>query len=244
MFGMVDLHGRAGAETGAAIHALGRVHQQRCPTVYHGRPDRGHGTAGDDFRQLAGVGEDLMVDPRRPGMLDDNGDIGLAAAVDGAAGSGNAHLGRQAPVDEIVVEIVHHRFHHPGGIGGGNIAVQPALGVRHVGNARADAADRQADSLKRPDHRFNIFLFSCHQFDIVAHRESKITVCISVGYIAYLPNQIDGILPRRPGPDRVQYVTAGGRVFQHSRLRYLMGFPGAVIFSDHGMKGLAVIIRT
>jgi hypothetical protein len=75
-------------------------------------------------------------------VVAENGDIG---AVHGtahvqAAGQGDAQLGRQAVILEVVEQDVHGRLDRTGSIGGRGVAVDPALGVNDVGDAGAGAA--------------------------------------------------------------------------------------------------------
>jgi hypothetical protein len=94
VLGVVDLHRRAGRVAGAAADALALVDFQRRLAVDHGRADGRHRAAGDDRRALADVGDQIVVDLRRLGVLHVDGDVALAAAVDLAAGGGDVHAVR------------------------------------------------------------------------------------------------------------------------------------------------------
>ena len=97
VLGVVDLHRRAGRVAGAAAHALLLVDFQRGLAVDHRRADGGHRAARHHGRALAGVGHQVVVDLRRLGVLHDDGDVGLAAAVDLAAARWTGARGSACP---------------------------------------------------------------------------------------------------------------------------------------------------
>ena len=72
-----------------------------------------------------------MIDFGWLGMLDVDRDITLAAAIDLTTGSRDVDPIRHVPGFEFFDEFVHHRLDHTGGVGTGNIAMQPPLGMRN-----------------------------------------------------------------------------------------------------------------
>ena len=79
-----------------------------------------------------------------------NGNVGTVnrAAHIQAAGQGNATVGRQLPIGKVFVKLIHHRLDHAGSIGGGGVAVNPALGMHRVGDGVAGSADCVTFSLE------------------------------------------------------------------------------------------------
>ena len=84
MFRMVNLHCRTGAKAGTALHALVIVDHKRRFVVHHFRTYCCNRTAGDNLWHLAYIPKDLVIDAGRAGMFDNDGNIYLATAVNGA----------------------------------------------------------------------------------------------------------------------------------------------------------------
>ena len=240
MLGVVDLHGRAGTETGAAADALGLIHHERALAVDNGGANGRNRAAGHSLRQFTDGREVVVVDARRTGVLDDDGDVSLAAAVDGTAGGRKPHLVGHLHILELFIDRVHHRLDDSRRIGRGNIAVQPALGMGDGGDAHAGAADRKSHRLKLPDHRLHVLLVRREELDVVAHRKTKESVAVLVGNLAKPAEHVDGVLAGSSRPDRPDGVSALCDVLQHTRLGDFMVFPLSVILPDYGMQSLLV----
>src|SRR3989338_6159137 len=79
---VIDLHRRTGWIARTAAHALGLIDFQGRFAIHHGRAYRRHRTTRHDRRTLAYVGDQIVIDHRRLGMLNDDRDVSLSAAVD------------------------------------------------------------------------------------------------------------------------------------------------------------------
>ncbi len=205
------------------------------------RTDRRHRAAGHDGRTFADVGHQVVVDPGRLGMLDDYGDVGLAAAVDLAAGGRQVHAVGHFLVLELVVELVHHRLDDARGVGAGDVAVQPALGVGHHRHRVAGAADREALGLQLVDQRRDLGFVGDHELDVGADGEADMALGVLVGDVAELADRPHVHLPLRAGAHRPHLVAAMGDVVQDTGTRPIVVFPVAVVLQQSGMQVLLVV---
>ncbi len=197
MLGVVDLHGRARGVAGAAANAFLLVHFQAGLAVHQRRPDGRHRAARHHRGALAHVGHQIVVDLGRLGVLDDDGDVGLAAAVDLAAAGGEVHAVGHLFLDELLVELVHQGLDGARGIGARDVAVQPALGVRNHGHRVARAAHREAVFLQGVDQRGHLGRVADHELDVAADGEAHMPFGIGVGDVAQLADGVDVHLPLR-----------------------------------------------
>ena len=101
--GVPDLEAGALTVAGAAIHALLLHDLHGITAVVPGRPDGGHRADGDDLGQLAGA-DAFVIGLRRMVMLQDDGDVGMGAAVDLTAGGGYLQPLRQVGSTELLDE--------------------------------------------------------------------------------------------------------------------------------------------
>ena len=106
----------------------------------------------------ADIGYQVMVDLRRLGVLHVDGDVALAAAVDLAAGGGDMYTVGHLFLDELVVQFIHQSLHNTRGVGAGDVAVQPALGVGQHGHGVAGSANDEAGIGQRLDQRLYLGL--------------------------------------------------------------------------------------
>ena len=176
-----------------------------------------------------------MVDLRRLGMLHDDGDVGLAAAVDFAAGGGQLDAVGHLALDEVVVQLVHQRLDHTRSVGARDVAMQEALGVRNHGHRVGGAADRIALVVQRLDQRFDLGTISDHVFDVGTRGETHESITILVGKIGQFANGVVVHLTRRTGFDRPDFVAGFGAVIQNTRLGMAVERPLAVVLDHHGV---------
>jgi hypothetical protein len=88
-----------------------------------------------------------MIDFGEPVVLEINGNVRLAAAVDLAAGRGNLDTLGQALVDKILVKNIHEGLDGAGGIRARKVAVKPSLGMDDIGNRRSRPSYRKAEHI-------------------------------------------------------------------------------------------------
>ena len=231
----VDLHRRAGRVTGAAAHALLLVDLERGFAVDQRRPDRGDRATRDDRRPFAHFRDQIVIDLRRLGVLHVDRDVALSAAIDLAARGGDLHPARHLLADELVVHHIHQALDDAGGVGAGNVAMQPALGVRDHRHRIAGAADRKARRGQRVDQRLNLVLRTHHELDVAARSEPDVALGELIADVAELADDEDVHLARRAGAHRPHLVAALGDVMQHSRARTVVPGPVAVILDQQGM---------
>ena len=241
MLGIVDLHRRARRVAGAATHALGLINFQRRFAVDHGRPDGGHRTARHHQRALAHIGDQIMVDLGRLGVLHDDRDVGLPTAIDFATGCGHVNPVRHLLVPEFIVQFVHQRLHHAGGVGARNIAVQPTLRMGDHGHRVACATDRKAAALQGFDQGRDTRLLGHHVLDVGTDREAHMPVGIVVGYVAQLAHSEQVHLALRASAYRPDLVATMRDMVQHTRTRPVVVLPVAIVLQHQRVQILFVI---
>ena len=166
-----------------------------------------------------------MVDLGRLGVLHVDGDVALAAAIDLAAGGGDAHAIGHLLLDELLMHHVHQALHHAGGVGAGNVAMQPALGVRDHRHRIAGAADREALGAQRVDQRAHLGLIGDHELHVGARGEAHVALGETVGDVAKLSDREHVHLALGAGAHRPDLVAALGDMMQHAGTRAVMPGP-------------------
>lgn len=154
------------------------------------------------------------------------------------------HAVGHAAVTELVDELVHHRLHHAGGVGAGDIAVQPALSVGDHGHRVGRAADDEAGVFQSLDQRLDLGLAVDHVFDVGTDGETHVAVGELVTDVAQLAKGEhieDTLSARLDGPD----VFAGlGDVTQHAGAGMLVVLPHAEVPAHHRMHVLEAVRAT
>ena len=233
LFLAVDLHRRAGRVAGAAAHALLLVHFQRRLAIDQRRADGRHGAAGDNSRTLADIGHQIMIDARRLGVLHVDGDIALTAAVDLAARGRDAHAVRHLFVDELVIHLIHQRLHDAGSVRAGNVAMQPALGMRNHRHRVAGAAHRETGFLELFDQRFDIGFVGQQEFDVRTRGETHMAIGVLVGEITQLADGEHVHLALCAGAHGVNLVAGLGHMAQNAGTGTVVIIPLAIVLLHH-----------
>jgi hypothetical protein len=162
-------------------------------------------------------------------VLDDDGDVGLAAAVDFAAGGREAHAVGHLFVLEVIEEGVHHRLDHAGSVGAGDVAVQPALGVGNHRNGVAGTADGEAVLLQFGDQRSDLRFGGDDVLDVGTDGEADAAFGKLVGDIAEFANREDVHLTGCAGTHGPDFIARVRDVVQHAGTRTVVVFPVAVV---------------
>ncbi len=233
LFLAVDLHRRAGRVAGATGHAFLLVDLERGLAVDHRGANGRDRAAGHDGRALANVGDEIVVDARRLGVLHVHRDVALAATVDLAARGGDPHAVGHLFLDELTVEHVHQRFHHAGSVGAGNVAVQPALGVRDHRHRSAGAAHREAFRFELLDQRGNFGFFRHHELDVGAGGEAHMAFGQLIADIAELADREHVHLALGASAHGPDLVTRLRHVVQNAGTRAIVPVPVAVVGLHH-----------
>ena len=231
----IDLHRRARRITGAAAHAFLLVDFERGHAIDHSRPDRRHRTTRDDRRALANLGDEIVIDLRRLGVLHIDRDIALPAAVDLAAGCRDAHAVRHFLMRELVVHHVHQALHDARCVGARNVAMQPALRVRDHRHGIAGAPDREAIVFQRRDQRLDLVDGAQHELDVRARGEPDMAFGELVADVAQETDRIDVHLALRAGANSPHFLAALGHVMQHARTQAIMPGPVAIVLLQNRM---------
>ena len=153
---------------------------------------------------LAEVGKSVVGDLRHHAVDAEEGDVGAvhgAAHVE-AAGDGDAELGRQLLFLEVLDEVVHDHLDEPRGVGGGGVAVNPALGVDDVGDGVVHPADGELGRLEVLEERLDVALVAEEKLHVVAAGEAQVAVAVLVGEVGELPDEIGADETRRGGSGR------------------------------------------
>jgi hypothetical protein len=174
------------------------------------------GQRANHGRLFAHARHQIVVDAGRLGVLDVDGDVGLAAAVDLAAGSGDAHAVRHALVHELLVQLVHQGLHHARGVARGYVAMQPTLGVGDHGHRIPRPAHREAFRRQLIDEGLNLVGAAHHELDVAPDGEADMTLGELVGDVAELADGMDIHLALGARPHRPHFVPALRRVVEHA----------------------------
>ena len=244
VLGMVDLHGRAGPEAGPTADALGLVDDQRGFAVHRRRADRRRGTARHYLGPLADVVEDVVVDPGRARVLDDDGQVVLPPAVYLAAGGGKPNPVRHLLALELVDQLVHEGLHDARSVRRRNVAVEPTLSVRDRRDGISRCAHRVPDLLQVRDERIHVGGVRDQELHVVPDGEAKMPFAVPVREIAEPPDAVHGHLPRRARPDGVERVPALGHVLEDARPGPLVVLPLPVVLDGQRVKELHRVRRT
>ncbi len=177
-------------------------------------------------------------------MLNHHRDISLTAAVDFAAGGGELDTVGHLFTDILVIHGVHDALGHAGGVGGRNVAVQPALGVCNGRDGRSGAADGVAQFFQIADQRFDIVPARGHELDVVTDRPAQVAIAIFIGQIAEAANDVHGVLALGSGAHCIKNIATLGHVLQHAGAGTLMIFPLTVVLDAYGVQHLHIGMRT
>ena len=222
--------------------------------MFHlGGTDGSGGTGGHGQRDLAQLVGPFVVDHGRFAVDAHQADVGAvhgAAHVD-AAGQGDAHGRGQAHVLEVLEHGVHDAFHGAGSVGGGGVAVHPALGVHHVADAGAGAAHGELEGTAVElaavelvaQGLHGVFVFH-HELDVAAGGPAQVAAAVLVGDVAQLADVGDGHGAGAAHADGVHLVAALGHVHQHAGLEDLVIQPLAEILFDDRREELIVLAGT
>ena len=156
-----------------------------------------------------------------------------------AAGQGNAHGGGQTMVLEVGEHGVHQGLNRAGGVGGGGVAVQPALGMHDVGHAGTGAADGElvgaAGELAGSKIGLEFFKnlgIGHHELDVVTSGETDVSVAVLVGDFADFANVHGGHGTGAAAADGVYLVTAFGHVHEHAGFQNFVIQPLAEVLGN------------
>ena len=151
--------------------------------------------------------------------------------------------GRSSRV-KCVVQLVHHRLDDARGVGGGRVAVHPALRVDHVGDRVADAAHREARCGE------SALAARCspgrqQELDVVPAGEPQVPAAVLVRQVAEPPDRLDAQQPRRAGAHGVQPVARSpprGTITPGAQDLVVLPLP--VVRLDDRRQELLVVRRT
>ena len=186
-------------------------------------------------------------------MNTQNSDVGAVdrAAHVQAASQGHPDRSRHVHAAELLVQTVHNRLHHAGGVRGGCVTVDPSLSVDDIGNARTGTADGELvgapvelPAIQVVQERFDLILAVNHELDVVPRGEAQISVAVFVRDLADLAEVHDAHEPGSAHADRVDLIAGFGHMYQHARLENLMIEPLAVILLDVRRKEFLEISGT
>ena len=148
------------------------------------------------------------------------------------------HVGRFKLADQLI----HHGLHDTRSIGAGNIAVQPALGMRERGDRVLCAANDKAGAFQCVNQRLNTGLFGDIKLRVGTYRKtdeairiviSNVTQCAHAEYIE------NALCARLDGPQLVSMIS---NMQQDTRLRMRMIFPHAKV-TTHGRMHVLEWVR-
>ena len=210
----------------------------------------GQAATASGISQLVGP---FVVDHGRFAVDAHQADVGAvhgAAHVD-AAGQGDVHGRGQAHVLEVLEHGVHDAFHRAGSVGGGGVAVHPALGVHHVADTGTGAAHGELEGAAVElaavelvaQGLHGVFVFH-HELDVAAGGPAQVAAAVLVGDVAQLADVGDGHGAGAAHADGVHLVTALGHVHQHAGLEDLVIQPLAEILFDDRREELIVLAGT
>jgi hypothetical protein len=172
-----------------------------------------------------------------------------AAHVD-AAGQGHAHGCGHTHVIELVEQGVHHAFHRAGSVGGGRVAVHPALGVDHVADAGARAAHGELEGAAGELAGVQVVAQGLHggfvvhhEFNVVTGGPTQIAAAVLVGDVAQLTDMGDGHGTGAADAHGVDLVAAFGHMHQYAGLQNFMIEPLAEVLFDHRREIVVVLMR-
>ena len=211
----------------------------------------GHRTGGDGQRDFAELVSPLVVDHGRFAVDAHEADVGAvhgAAHVD-AAGEGDAQGRRQTHAGELVEHGVHDDLHRAGGVGGRGVAVQPALGVDHVGDASAGAANGEPVGAGVELHAvelgfqgLGLGLVVAHELNVGAGRPADVAAAVLVGDVA---DHADGGNGHRTGAsaaDGEDFVAGLSHVHEKAGLEDFMVGPFAKVLGNDRREHFIVFV--
>ena len=175
-------------------------------------------------------------------MLHNNRDISLTAAIDFAAGGRQFNAVRHFAVDELFIQVIHQRFHHTRCIGTGNIAVQPALGMRNHGNRVCRSANWEAIIEQRLDQWLNLLAILHHIFNIGAGGEAYKAFSKFIGNIGQFANGVSIHLTCRSGLNGPDFIATFCTVIQNTGFRMVVVNPLTIVL-NHGRVHVRYRIR-
>ena len=168
----------------------------------------------------------------------DVGHVHGAAHVE-AAGQGDAHGGGQTMVLEVGEHGVHQSLHRAGGVGGGGVAVQPALRVDDVGDAGAGAADGELVGTGSELAGSQVFLEGLegfkvgdHEFHVGTGGPANVTAAVLVGDFADFADVHGGHGTGAAAADGVHLVAAFGHMHEHAGFQDFVVQPLAEVLGN------------
>ncbi len=182
-----------------------------------------------------------MVDLWWLGVLDDDGNVGLATAIDFAAGCGQVNPVGHVFLNELGVQVIHQGFDCARGVGAGNIAVQPALGVGNGRHRVTGATHRKAVAGEGFNQRCDLGLVRHHVFDVGADCEAHMAIGVGVGNVTQLANGVQVHLPLRASAHGPDFIAGVRDVVQHAGAWPVVVLPVAIVLVHQRMQELLVV---
>jgi len=148
---------------------------------------------------------------------------------------------RHVPVFELVDQLVHHGLDHAGGVGAGDVAVQPALGVRNHRHRVTGTANNEAFRSQLVDQRLNARLVAQHVLDVGADGEVDVAVGEFVADVTQLAQgvQVENTLGASAHGEQCGAVF--GDVLEYAGLRIFVIVPVTVVLAHQRVHVLEAV---
>ena len=155
-----------------------------------------------------------------------------------AAGQRNAQLGREIFVRKVIVQSIHDALDDARGVGGGRMAVDPALRVYDVADGIVGPPHRESGRLQISLQRLNVGRIVQQELDIVAAGEAQETTAVLVCKIGKKPERLNTQQARGSGPNRINPLPRLGHVAEHAGSDRLVVLPLPIVSPDDRVKKL------